>query len=129
MSWYTSIHFVDSLEHLHSQSRRGRAVELGNLVQDLDGFGLSASAQQELGRLVESEDEVAEAEDNQSHEPQDDDVVPPAHVTRDGAAGFAASDSFAGRQFDVATIFRGSAVGNARSRYNANGLPHREKRN
>jgi hypothetical protein len=77
---------------------------------------------------VESEDKVAEAEDDQGHESQNDDGVAPAHVTSDSAAGFSGSDGFAGRQFDVATVFCGSAVRNARGRDNANGLPHGEKR-
>jgi hypothetical protein len=40
---------VNCLEMLQSQSGRGGSVELCNSVQNLDGLGFSASADQELG--------------------------------------------------------------------------------
>ena len=77
---------VDLLEHLDGEDRWCLLVELCDLVEDIDGFLLLASTEEELGRLVELEDKVAEEEDGKGHGAENNDQVSPPHIAADGAA-------------------------------------------
>lgn len=116
-------HFIDSGEVLDGQNWRRGSVELGNLVQDFNGLGLSASADQKLGRLAEGKDKVAQEEDAQSHAAEDDEQVSPAHVAVDGAAGSLAGATSG--QVGVAAPLGpcGGAVCNDGCNDDADGLP------
>ena len=118
---------VDEGEHFEGQLRGRRAVELCNLVQDLYGFGFPASGKQELGRLVEGENEEAEEEDEQRDAAEDDDEVSPTHVARNGAAFFASTDGFARGELGTAAVLCGSAVGDTRGGDDTDGLPKGEE--
>lgn len=56
---------VESLELGEAELRSGHSVELGELVNDLDGFGVAPARQEELGRLEKGEDDKAGEEDEE----------------------------------------------------------------
>lgn len=114
---------VDSAEQVQSQLRGWSAVEFGDLVEDFDGLCFSASAQEEFGRLVESEHEEPEEEDSESHETKHDDFVAPSHVRRNFATSFAISNGVARGQSRIASPFRSCSVCDGRGHDNTDGLP------
>jgi len=116
---------VDLLEVLDRERGRGAAVELCDLVQNVDCLLLAAFGEEELGRLVECEDKVSEEEDGEGHTAEDDDHVPPAHVVADSAACLARLEQGvpAPLELDVAAPFGGSSVGDAAGDGHADGLP------
>jgi hypothetical protein len=110
-----------------SQNRRRSSVELCNPVQDLDGLVLPASADEELGRLLEGKDKVTQEEDDQSGASENDECISPTHV----AVGSAARSftSVAGGIIGITAPLGScsSAIGDGRGYNNTNGLPQREE--
>ena len=115
--------FINGGKVGNSQNGWRSPVELCNLVQDFDGVGLSSSADEELGRLAEGEDEVAQEEDDQGGASENDEGVSPAHVAIGSAARSLAS--VAGGQIGITTPFWscGGAVCDGRGNDDTNGLP------
>ena len=72
--------FINSGEMGNSQNGWRSPVELGNIVQNLNGLFLSTSADEELGRLLEGKDKEAQEEDDQGGASENDEGVSPAHV-------------------------------------------------
>lgn len=121
---YWSTLRVNGLEHFDGQGRWCCAVELGDFVQNFNGLGLPAFADQKLGRFVELEHEVSEEEDEQSHASQDDHGVAPADVARNCATLRSILDRVASRQRCAATPFGGGPVGDRRGHNHTDRLPH-----
>lgn len=119
---------VNLAEILDGQGRRRGTVKLGDLVENIDCILLAALAHQKLGRLVESEDEIAGEEDEECHGTDDDDHVPPAHIARNRAAGLAILNGVTGGQGCFTSVLGSSTVGDGRCDNYTDWLPHTQQR-
>jgi hypothetical protein len=122
---------VDSSEMLNGECRWGLPVEFGDSVKDIDSFLLFTLGQQELGRLVEVENEESQEENEKSHSSEDDEEISPTHV------GLSGTTCFSGREFGVlaaqnigiTSVFGNSTVSDTGSSDHTDWLPHGEERN
>ena len=89
---------IDIVEMLHGQLGRRHPVELGNLVQDVDGLFLLSTPDEILGRLVEVENEESDDEDQEGDTAENTAADPPSVVGTRAATRFTAGHLEASRQ-------------------------------
>lgn len=111
---------------LNGECRWGLLVELGDFVKNIYSFLFLALGQEELGRLLEVEDEISKEENEQSHATEDDKQISPSHVGLSGTACPLPGVSWVLTSQDlwITSVFGDSAVGDTRGGYDSNGLPH-----
>jgi hypothetical protein len=84
---------IDSSEVLDSKGGWWLSVELGDSVEDIDSLLLLAFGQEELGGLVEIEDEKSEEKDQERDTTKDTEEDSPAEIVAHCTAGSTSSES------------------------------------
>lgn len=79
---------LQKFKDVESETAAG-AVGLGDIGHGLDGLGVVAAVDEELGRLLTSKDEGAHEEDEERDGAEGEEQVPPAHVCGARATGLA----------------------------------------
>jgi len=99
-------------------------------VKNIDSFLFSTLGQEELGRLVEIEDNESQEEDEQCHATENDDKVSPSHVGLCGATRFSCVVCWvlASQNVWVTSIFGDSTVCDTGCGDDSDRLPHGQKR-
>jgi hypothetical protein len=102
------------IENVHGEPGLG-LVLVGNPVDCSNGFILATTGEQELGGLIEMEQEEAADEHDNSQGAHSEHEVSPAHIVVLSAAGDSVTDYVAGGQVIRAAISGNEAPGNKTS--------------
>ena len=122
---------IDIVEMLHGQLGRRHPVELGNLVQDVDGLFLLSASDEVLWRFVKVEDEEPDDKDQEGDPAEDAAADSPSIVAARGTTRFTVCDlktSGQGRGSRRASIFGDGTERDGRGDDDTDGLPDRQER-